>query len=279
MNLQNRATLVSLTIRGWTGRKKDKVATEEVHQMHHANNAGHFNKNLVDRKALELIRTEESAARQFHYENTLPWGDDGMRILTVSGFEHYRLKMSQFKEQYTSAVDFFLKFYPSHIANARLNLNGLFNETEYPTEDELRERFNFKISFKPIPDQDDFRLDLDQEELDILKKDLARELEEMTHHAHRDLWLRLKDAITTAHTALNKKDGRLVKNTFQKFKALAETIDRLNFTQNPDLNSLAREAIQNLANLDLTSCKKDPEIRQQAAAAADAMLAKINQFV
>lgn len=279
MSLQDSTMLVTLNIKGWSANKKDKKATAEVHSNHNATDAGIFRKHLIDPKALKNVVAAASEARSSHYANTLPWGDNGYRILTSAGYDHYARQMRILKEAYMFQVDNFLRDYPNQIENAKTNLNGLFDISEYPEIDVLRAKFSLKTQIMPLPDANDFRITLAQEDLDVIKKDLTKQIQETMLNAQRDLWIRLHDAVIRVHETLKDPKRRWVKSTFEKFTDLADTIQRLNFSEDAELEALAQKAKTEFAGLDLAYCKKNRLARIAATNEADALLAKAKLFI
>src|SRR6516225_6121348 len=81
-SLSSRAMLCSLSISMWSARKHDPEASEEIAQRHGAQaDAGRYHKVLLPKAALAEIRKIVSEARQEHYFMTLPWDDNGYRVL------------------------------------------------------------------------------------------------------------------------------------------------------------------------------------------------------
>src|SRR3546814_6721692 len=72
--LSQKAMLSHVRLSAWSARRIDRKATEEINEKNNAaNDAGRYNKLLVDSKALAGIQSAISAARAFHYSRTLPW--------------------------------------------------------------------------------------------------------------------------------------------------------------------------------------------------------------
>src|SRR3981189_306238 len=80
--LSRKATLIGVDISQWTARKLDKRVTEKVNREHGASeDAGRYNKLLIEAKRLEAINSLVGQARRLHYSMTKPWCDEGLRIL------------------------------------------------------------------------------------------------------------------------------------------------------------------------------------------------------
>ena len=90
MNLANDAMLVALRITAWSGRRYDREASDHVAAAHDASSsAGRYNKLLLPKSAFAALTATVSEARKTHYQQTLPWDDQGSRLLTVANYERY----------------------------------------------------------------------------------------------------------------------------------------------------------------------------------------------
>src|SRR5258708_20349767 len=93
-SLSSRAMLCSLSISMWSARIHDRAISEEIATLHRASaNAGRYNKLLLPKTALEEIQKIAQEARQEHYFMTLPWGDDGYRVLPAAAYMDHAEKL------------------------------------------------------------------------------------------------------------------------------------------------------------------------------------------
>src|SRR5690606_3160831 len=114
--IHSRAVLVSLRVSVWTARRFDRRVTEDTNQRHAAGrDAGRYNKNLLggDVESHQAVRSAAEAARRVHYENTLPWSDEGWRILPTAHRTRYDEAMRAARRNFESAVDDFVSEYPA----------------------------------------------------------------------------------------------------------------------------------------------------------------------
>jgi hypothetical protein len=74
----------------WSARKHHPEASEQIAQRHGAQpDAGRYHKVLLPKAALAGIQKVVSEARQEHYFITLPWDDNGYRVLPAAAYvEH-----------------------------------------------------------------------------------------------------------------------------------------------------------------------------------------------
>ena len=127
MNLTDDAMQVSLRITAWSGRLYDRQASNHV-AVHHdaAASAGRYNKCLLPKAAFAALTATVSACRTAHYENTVPWDDQGSRLLTVANYEHYTELMNGFRERMVRERARFIEDYDVNVDQARLDLGKLF---------------------------------------------------------------------------------------------------------------------------------------------------------
>jgi len=181
--------LITFSLSMWSARKHDKNISAEVANNHNTNiDVGRYNKVLIAKSAIEAIKKIANKARTFHYENTLPWHDDGARILPNANFFVYSAKMREIRQEFEQAVDNFIRNYPAYVLESKKRLNGLFKQEDYPSEAKIKDKFGFSFYFDPLPVADDFRVDMKKENLNEIKREIATRLNLSQERAMRDLW-------------------------------------------------------------------------------------------
>ena len=124
MNLTHDAMLVSLRISAWSGRLYDRKASNHVAVHHEASaSAGRYNKCLLPKAAFAALTATMSKARSSHYEQTLPWDDQGSRLLTVANYEHYMQLLDGLREGIVKLIE--CRLFSAFLHEAKLlNLRG-----------------------------------------------------------------------------------------------------------------------------------------------------------
>ena len=134
MNLTHDAMLVSLRITAWSGRLYDRQASNHVAAQHDASaSAGRYNKRLLPKAAFAALTATVSEARSSHYANSLPWDDQGSRLLTVANYEAYTELMEGLRERMVRERARFIEDYDDNVDRARLDLGKLFRIGDYPS--------------------------------------------------------------------------------------------------------------------------------------------------
>lgn len=157
-----RLMLVTLGLHQWYPRKYDRKASEEVARNHGAASAeevGRFNKILVEINSIKPLQQRIVRLRNDHYAMTAPWTDDGVRVLPAElYFDYSRMVQDARHEIDRLADDFAWNEYLRQREAAKVRLNGLFNENDYPTPDIVRSKFGVDVSFSPLPNANDARV-------------------------------------------------------------------------------------------------------------------------
>ena len=182
-----KAILVTLNISTWSARKYDKKVTAETNDAHGADaDAGRYNKKLLpgDAPEYKALMQHVNKMRDFHYLNTQPWTDGGARILAIKNYSTYADEMRKGTATFYSLFDAFEAAYPRLRADAKIKLNGMWNEGDYP--EDIRKKFSFSYVPSPLPETGDLRVDLPASDLKLLEKRVEEEVKERFAEAQND---------------------------------------------------------------------------------------------
>src|SRR5574337_447368 len=132
--LQQLAMLASLNISMWTARKYDRKVTQETTKSHAADeDAGRFNKLLVPKEAIAPLEQQAGAARREHDQWTMPWGNNGERLLPGEKFMDYTAAMKLHRAEFWKRFAVFEQEYPTLKANAR-RLGSMYDPRDFPDQ-------------------------------------------------------------------------------------------------------------------------------------------------
>lgn len=276
MSLKNKALIVNFNASQWTARKLDKAITNEVHTSHAASqDAGRYNKLLFAKDKTEPISKIVNAARTYHYECTLPWGDNGERLLTSAIYLDYVGKMSEFKNDFQDAVNHFLDNYDVFMVAERVRLNGMFKESDYPRKNEIREKFDFRTTFMPVPDSD-IRVGLDDSEVDTLKIQIEAEINNRLSNAVSNVWERIKTQLSNMRDKLSDEKAIFRDSLFQNLKDLIEILPALNVTGDVNIARVCAD-MQGLIE-DPNAIRSNPALRAGKAEEVERVMNKFKGF-
>lgn len=272
-DLTQKAMLVRLNISQWTARKHDKAISQEVADRHGADKqAGRYNKTLIARDAIKKINKMVNAARDWHYKNTLPWLDDGARILPAANFDAYSAKMREFRHQFDRAVQDFIAAYPDLKDQARVTLNGMYRDQDYPSLDEIESKYNFRVQIDPLPTGQDFRVGLSDEETQRIQAQIQERADLAQTHAMQDLWDRLYQTVSHMVEKLAKSDAVFRDSLVENVRCIANLLPRLNLTGDSTLEKMRQQIEDKLCAHDPDTLREDKRTRRETASEAQSIL-------
>ena len=283
MNLTHDAMLVCLHVAAWSGRLYDRQASDHVAVHHEAStSAGRYNKRLLPKAAFAALTATMSEARTKHYANSLPWDDNGARLLTVANYEHYTKLMDGLRERVVRQRARFIEDYDGYVDQARLDLGKLFRIEDYPSRHDLQGKFAIRYRIAPVPDADHFIAKLATDDTDRVKRDIERHIEEQLHDAVRDLYRRLGDAVQRVSDRLQEDDNGkplVFRNSMiENIRDLVDVVPRLNIFGDDELASLCAQVKEKIASVEPDALRPsktfDPAARAQVKRDADDLAEK-----
>lgn len=271
-----RAMLVSFSVSQWTAHKRDKKTSAEIAETKGAKrDSGNYNKVLIGRENLAAVAAIVQAARQDHIFMSLPWMNDGTRILPVQAFTKYAETMRKHREAFESAVSEFVAQYPDYIQQARQDLGELFNPDDYPMRQEIAGKFKWSIGTLPMPDAADFRVDLDQATVLQMQAEMQDQIGEALRAATADAFSRLYDVVQAmasklaAYDPAKGKQGNPFRDSLvSNMRELLEIMPSLNLTGDSALETAIATARDRLAIHEAQDLRDNAELRKETATEA-----------
>jgi hypothetical protein len=276
--ITEKAMLAAVHISVWTAVKHDRKVSREVADQHGAHQgAGRYNKQLLHGAAkLEELWTLAGQIRQYFYTVTLPWSDEGFRLLPANFYFDLMARMREFEASFDLAVDAFLRVYPEYIEQVRPELNGLFREEDYPSPEKLRTKFGVKLEVLPIPTGADFRVEMSAEEQARVAREIDANVRESLMRGTEDLWKRLREVVAHMVERLNEPESRFHASLVTNVLDLVDLLPRLNVNGDADLNRFAEQIRQRLCNHSPQELKKHDLLRVTTAADAANIVAEMD---
>lgn len=287
--LSSKAMLSHVRVSAWSARRIDRKVTDEVNESHGAaNDAGRYNKLLVDKAALANIQSAISAARTFHYSRTLPWQDDGARLLPAAAFLDYTARLRAIRADFETAVDNFIGGYEKHVEDAKKRLGNLFNPDDYPGAAEIRRRFGFDTIINPVPAAEDFRVELGDTQAAAIRAEIEARAQEQLQEAMRDVYRRVSEVCERMVEKLRnyapgndnvKAHGVFRDSLVENVRDLAHVLPALNIVSDPKLSEIAERMRRELTRHDAETLRENEDLRESVADAAAAILADVSDFL
>jgi hypothetical protein len=273
------AMMVDLHISVYSGRKQDKATQGEVTTAKGSGSkkAASVYKNLfAECKELDDLTKFQARARAEHYRLTLPWNDQGARLLPTAALMEYQKNMNRYKVEFDRLVGAFLDKYDTLVAAAAFQLGSLFDRKEYLSRAQVALRFRMESSFTPLPVSGDFRLDIESTVQRELVEQYERRMEVKLAQANQDSWSRLHEALLRLSDRLViEEDGK--KRKFHDTMVtgaleLCDLLTAMNVTQDPALEQARRKVEEVLSGVTPKELRDEHSTRVQTKQRVDAIL-------
>lgn len=252
----------------WLGtqRKLSDLQTKQAADTFHAaTDLVTASKRLIDTKnaTYRTLTAIKSQASSYWRSMTLPYPQDGIRLIKQSDIAAFEDKMREYKEQLAAAAANLQLEYEAIKNAAREKLGDLFNPADYPPTLEgvfgIRWEYppveppNYLMTFNPeLYAQEQTRIQQRFEAAVVMAEDaFAEQLQEMVNH----LIERLTD----------KQDGTkktFTASTIENFKEFYENFKRMNVRSNAELETLIAQANDLVSGVEVKELRTNEDVRR-----------------
>jgi hypothetical protein len=278
MSISSSALLVELNISVWPASKLDREVTDKVNSDAGAvRGASQTKKNLFAGTSLRKDISDFAArVRLYHNKHTLPWADKGERMLPTALFMDYKQTMNGFEQTFNMMCQNFFIEYPRLVAEAPQALKGLYKAEDYPDITDVKLKFGFKRTVKPVPEAGDFRLDIPAYDLEEMRSEFMSQQDRKLAEAMREPWERLHKMLVGISEKLTDvdEDGKkryhdtLITNPIE----LCGLLTKLNVTNDPKLEEARRQLELAMVTADIEDIKEDADARSDLKSKVDDIL-------
>jgi hypothetical protein len=279
MSISASAVLVELNISVWPASKIDRELTSQVNANASAHkDASQTKKNLFAGTSIRAdIEKFAARVRLYNNQHTLPWADKGERMLPTKLFMDYKQTMNGYERTFEMICDNFFDEYETLVKDAQVNLGAMYRAEDYPPLEEVRQKFSFRRSVKPLPEAGDFRLDIPANDLEEMRVAYEGQYNEKLAEAMRTPWERLHEVLLgmskklgDTSEAKKRYHDSLLTNPLE----LCELLTKLNVTNDPKLEDARRQVETAMLGASIEEVKVDASVRENLKSKVDAILGK-----
>jgi hypothetical protein len=279
MSISASAVLVELNLSVWPAAKIDRELTNQVNTNASAHkDASQTKKNLFAGTSLRAdIEKFAARVRLYHNQHTLPWADKGERMLPTKLFMDYKQTMNGYERTFNMLCDNFFDEYETLVQEAKVNLAGMYKAEDYPDLTNVRTKFSFRRSVKPLPEAGDFRLDIPAHDLEEMRAAYEDQYSDKLAEAMRAPWERLHKVLLGMSEKLESSGDEkkrfhdsLITNPLE----LCELLTKLNVTNDPKLEDARRQVELAMLGANIEEVKDSPLVRENLKSKVDAILGK-----
>jgi len=278
ISIASSAVLIDLNISVWTARKLDKNVSKEIDINKNTTiKAGNYNKHiLAGSDQLDKITKLSGEIREWHGRQTLPWSDTGTRLLPMSNFFDYKHQLGVYEAEFKTRVDTFIQEYPNIIQSMAFKLGQLFDRDEYPDAYKIASKFNMKYTIMPVPETNDFRVDIADDIRNEMKQEYQKAYEGRVESAMSDAWSRLHTTLEHMVDRLSGNDKKIFRDSLvDNALELTSLLTRLNITKDSKLEQ-ARQALEkSLVGVSADDLRESQGARQVVLSQVNAIMESI----
>lgn len=279
--LTQKAMVMNLSIGVWQGYRLDKDASRKVTEdAGAAADAARVNKHLIPKEALAPIVTAQNAIRTHFYANTLPWRDNGDRLMTRKLFLTFIPEHEQLVAAFDETVRKFLdEDYPSAIAKAEFRMGAMFKREDYPSTSELRRKFYATLDIDALTTSGDFRVEIDQEHADKVRAAMDANAEARIQTATADVWRRMSETIGYFQQRMADPKAVFRDTTVTNIGELLDLVPGLNVLDDPAIEQVRAAIAKALGGIEAKDIRKDPDLRAELAGEAGKIMDTMRGFM
>ena len=286
--LQKKAMLVQFSASVYSGRKKDNRGSQAVSDKYgNDKEMGNFTKQAIPKEYLKDIQSIASEFRTFLYSHTTPWTHKGELLLPTALYDKVMDRERNAKTDFENLIQTFLDNYQDYIETAKMRLNGLFNQEDYPSRSKIAKKFNWFIDFDPVPSGGNLRIDIAQKDIDQISSDIENRNQKSLDIAMKTVWQRVFDSVKALSNKMKEKrkdkTGNDISPIFrdsiiENIKDLVSLLPSLNITDDPALEQARKDLENDLAGIDPDQLRENSTDREDIAKKADAILDNIGNL-
>ena len=282
-DIRSSAMLVDASVSCWSGNRLDREATEDITiNSGAASGVARVRKSLMgDNANLRDVHKAANALRTTHRMKTLPWGESSTRLLVTASHTEYVEVMSKLQDEFVQAAETFLheESYWADVEQARIDLGSMFDPADYPHPDQLRQRFGVTLTFMPIPDSADFRLDINEQAMERMRRSYEEHYQNAVQGASKAVWERVRSALEKlAHATEVPEDGskrRIRESTFDGAVELVGFLRDWNLEGSTQMSAIADKLEATFQGVDRKDLKDYPEVRDEVRTDITSVLATL----
>jgi len=293
-NIADRIMIVRLGIHQWYPKKIDKKVSKEIADLHGVDQerAGEFHKILVNLSTIRPLQQAYRALRENVHNMTAPWEDGGQRALPAELYYNFCEQLRDDIQTTDRLADEYEGEYAEEIAKAEKELNGLFNQDDYPPPHVMRARFGVDYTFKPVANPDDVRVwgisDDAAAEIETQVRDsINSQVEQAQAHVFNQVVERAQEFIDKVskfddEAAASQNDGKGLRLYDSAIGNLRDVIllvlEGMNFTGDQEIETLCKALKKSLSKVNTGKLKISPDVRKKSVADVEKILNKFQGY-
>jgi hypothetical protein len=214
-----------------------------------------------------------------------------LRLLPVINLPKFKTEFHQHEKSYFALRDEFLNRYPTIVSNMAFKQGDMFDRTEYPTVDQIKDKFRIRLYVSEVP-MSDYRCSIAEDLAEDLKityqKQINDEIVPQVMGEIASQFMEVMESIshccgvdeigTSSNGEVKTKKRKIYEGTIEKARALCETFREFNLTNDAQMAQMS-ESLKNVLNgVDAEDLRESDAVRESVKEEVDSILTKFGVF-
>jgi hypothetical protein len=292
ISLATSAVLVSAEVSVWSATKQDRIISNEVTTAKKADHsAGRYVKNLLadDPTHKQLLNYRQTVYNWLR-RSTYDWSGS-LRLLPVINLPKFKAEFHQHEKSYFALRDAFLDKYPTIVSNMAFKQGDMFDRSEYPSVDQIKDKFRIRLYVAEVPTSD-YRCSIAEDLAEDLKLTYQKQInDEIVPQVMADIASQFievmesishccgVDEISSSSTGeVKTKKRKIYDTTIEKARGLCETFREFNLTNDADLEKASVSLENVLRGVGADDIRESDAVRESVRKSVDDILTKYGVF-
>jgi hypothetical protein len=239
-------------------------------------------KKLIDTKhpAYKDVTAIKHQASAYWRGMTLPYPQEGVRLIRQADVEAFETKMREFKDQLSAAAANLQLEYEAIKVAAREKLGQLYNPSDYPAT--LEGMFTISWEYPPV-EPPRYLMNFNPELYEQEQSRVQQRFENAVTMAEEAFAEQLSDMVSHLIERLaDNPDGTQKKfrsTAVDNFKEFYENFRKMNVRSNPQLESLISQASNLVSGVSVQELRTDKSLRQNLTAQMSNLQTALNSVI
>lgn len=269
----------------WLGTRRklsDAQTTQAANSFDAAADLVSASKKLIDTShpAYKAATAIKSQAMSYWRGMTLPYPQDGVRLIRQADVESFEVKMREFKDQLAAAAANLQLEYETIKIAAREKLGQLYNPADYPPT--LEGMFTISWEYPPV-EPPRYLMNFNPELYEQEQSRVQQRFENAVAMAEEAFAEQLSDMVSHLIERLaDNPDGtqKVFRATaVDNFKEFYENFRKMNVRSNPQLESLIAQASNLVSGVSAQELRTDKSLRQNLTAQMSNLQTALNSVI
>ena len=272
--LAEKAVMVRLKLRQFRPYAVDSAATRTAENTMGVEGTGRYNKRLLKGcKPFDDVTRAFHELYTFHTRHTVPWLDDGVRVLPIEMYDRYMSGLRLRKDAAESAVERLAQQWATVVNEDIARLKGLGRREDYPLD--VRDKYGIDVRFQPVPHTGDWRVEISEHDKASLKASLQEADEIIRKHLLETVLTPIRAIVNRLYEYRGEKGQRWHASLVEAVHDMIDRVPVLNVNNDQEINAMVDEVRRAMAGINSTALKNSQLARDKARTALENVLDKM----